>query len=297
MREFIFVTDSHIDSSSNVRVDSDYCQTILNKFEFVLECSKKWNAQLLIGGDLINKPNVPTWVLTKIITLFKEFKYKPITIRSNHQTLFASPDNDFKTGVNLLEKAGALIHLSDSSIYLEEGGERVRIINQRLIKDEGIPTIILYHGFLNKEDGPNTFLFEDIPQNDYTVVCLGHDHVEYEPVQFANSTIYRIGALVRAIRNDSEQRIPKLLRIRLRDGKFYTKLYEIPCAESALIFKSKKLKAEKSLDSYDDLIKQLADSGSSDMDLFDALNLVTDSETVTYLKDVLDRLENKHFNK
>lgn len=295
--EFVVITDPHLSSHSNVRVDSDYCGTIISKLNYVVECANKWDAHLLCCGDLFDKPTVPEFVKSALVKCFKQLKYTPITIRSNHDTLFNSADNDYKTSLYLMNEAGILDYLRNDVRYLEEGGERVRIINQRLVKDEGIPTIILYHGFLNKEDGPNTFLFEDIPQNDYTVVCLGHDHVEYEPVQFANSTIYRIGALVRAIRNDSEQRIPKLLRIRLRDGKFYTKLYEIPCAESALIFKSKKLKAEKSLDSYDDLIKQLADSGSSDMDLFDALNLVTDSETVTYLKDVLDRLENKHFNK
>nr|DAI54926.1 MAG TPA: nuclease1/DNA Complex, DNA binding protein-DNA complex [Caudoviricetes sp.] len=295
--EFVVITDPHLSSHSNVRVDSDYCGTIISKLNYVVECANKWDAHLLCCGDLFDKPTVPEFVKSALVKCFKQLKYTPITIRDNHGCLFNNADNDYKTSLYLMNEVGILDYLRNDVRYLEEGGERVRIINQRLVKDEGIPTIILYHGFLNKEDGPNTFLFEDIPQNDYTVVCLGHDHVEYEPVQFANSTIYRIGALVRAIRNDSEQRIPKLLRIRLRDGKFYTKLYEIPCAESALIFKSKKLKAEKSLDSYDDLIKQLADSGSSDMDLFDALNLVTDSETVTYLKDVLDRLENKHFNK
>lgn len=297
--DFVFITDPHLTSESNVRVDEDYCLTIIKKLDFAVEKANEWDAQLLIGGDLFDKPSVADFVKTSLIGCFKKAKYVPITIRSNHDTLFNSPKMDYKTSLQVLHESGILYYMRNEFLDVEvREGQKVRITNQRPMQDCGIPQIGLFHGFLNKEDGPNTFLFTDVPQEDKCIICLGHDHVPYTPVIYHNSTIFRIGSLVRAIRNDDELRTPQLLRIRLKsDGNWTTKLYDVPCTDASLIFKEKKAKKDNIERDYTELLDNLKNTQAKDMTLVEALRLVTTPETVAFMEDILNEVNNTKASK
>lgn len=292
--EFVFITDTHFRKSSNVRTDEDYLKSLCDKLQFVVDCANKWNATLIIGGDLFDTPSQPDLVKTAVIQVLMKCSKKPISISGNHDILFNNRDNNYKTSIYCLHAADVLRLLSpgEDSI-LVEGEQKCKIAVTRPMKDCGLPQLGVFHGFLNKEDGINTFLFEDVPQNDRCCICLGHDHVPYEPIKYNNSVIYRTGAMVRAIRNDSEDRIPQLLRIRLTDkGTWATKLYDIPCKDSSLIFKTKKAKAVKrDSGDYSQIIEQIRQVSEKEITFMSAIEMVANSETADYVRDVYNTVQ------
>lgn len=292
--EFVFLTDAHVRKSSNVRTDKDYLETICKKLEFAVQKANEWNAQLVMGGDFFDTPTVPDLVKSAVVKVLKKANKKPWTIYGNHCTTFNNVDNNYKTSTYLLnedETWSAFIEGEDF-IY-QEGEQKCKIAFSRPMKDEGIPQLGIFHGFLNKEDGMNTFLFEDVPQNDPCIICLGHDHVQYEPVIYHNSVIHRIGALVRGIRNDSEIRTPQILRIKLKkDNTWITKLYDVPCIDPSLIFREKKAKADKKDNDYQGIIDQIKAASSEDISLIQAVGMVATPETVEYIKEVLVDVKN-----
>jgi predicted phosphodiesterase len=283
MKEYVLITDPHFTASSNVRA-GDYLADLLKKLEYVIEKANAWDATIIIAGDVFDKPTVADFVKSALIEVLKKAKYVPYAIFGNHDTLFNSREKDYKTSMNLMCIGGHLRRLE-----YEEFEDHI-LTNRPAIVNAGKPQIGIYHGFLNKEDGLNTFLYDQIQTDDQCIVCLGHDHVEYEPVPYRNTTIFRIGALIRAIRNDSEKRIPKMLRIRITDkGTIATKLYDVECKSCELIFKEKMAKADPV--TYTDVINQIKGVTNKDMTLEEALPLVASAETSAYLVGVLRDLE------
>lgn len=292
--EFVLVTDCHIKKSSNVRTDEDYLGTLLKKLDFCIECANKWDARLVMAGDFFDTPTVPDLVKNRTIKVLKKAKKLPWTIYGNHCTLFNNPDNNYKTSTYLFDEAGVWKSFGsgDDFVYTENGIS-CKVAFTRPMINSDIPQLGLFHGFLNKEDGPNTFLFEDVC-DDNCAICLGHDHVPYEPIKYKNSVIFRIGSMVRAIRNDSEDRIPQLLRLRLKsDGKWAFKAYDIPCISPDLIFKEKKVKAIKNQDdNYAQIIEQMKMVSEKEITLVDAVKMVAKEDTVEYIKEVLNDVSN-----
>lgn len=288
--EFVLAIDFHIKHKSNVRTDDDYCGNLLKKLDWIVEKANAWNATLLLAGDFFDTPTVPDLVKTPVIEILLKAKKTPITIYGNHCTLFNSLENNKKTSTFLIDKAGAWKALvSGDDFIMEEDGQKVKIAVTRPMVDSGIPQIGLFHGFLNKEDGPNTFLFTDVPQNDPCAILLGHDHVPYAPVPYNDSVIYRIGAAVRGIRNDSELRNPQILRLKLKsNNEWATKLYDIPCIDPRLIFKEKKVRPDKSGNDYQAVIDQIRAASAEELTFEKAISMVADTETSLYLKSVLN---------
>ena len=136
------------------------------------------------------------------------------------------------------------------------------------VVSQGKPQIVLFHGFLNQEDGQNTLHFADIQTDEPTYICLGHDHVEYEPYVHGTSVkIFRPGSLLRGIRQDSQLRQPKLLHIRVKEGKLQNKSVPIPCRSHEEIFSTKEFKNSKAEvhKSYDEIISQIRDFQKTDL--------------------------------
>lgn len=295
MKDYVLITDLHLTAQSNVRT-GDYVEDLIFKFEDVVEKVNSWDATLLLAGDIFDKPTVADFVKAAFTRALKKLKNQAYAIYGNHDTLFDNTDKNYKTSLNLLVEAGTLIELKR-----EDFGNHVlkAITAGQPIEDEGKSQICLAHGFLNKEDGRNTFLFDQIRTDDNCVICLGHDHVQYEDVVYKNSVIYRIGAFVRGIRNDSEQRIPQMLRIRVKDdGSFATKLYPIRCRDPKLIFKEKSVKAQGgNAASYDDIINMIKTSVAEEQTLVQALRVVTTPRTVDYIDNILQDIKTKKESK
>ena len=194
-KDFVFITDLHIGAGTNVRTGDVYSD-LLSKLKFVRDYCNKFNCTLLIGGDVFDKPTIADVYKIPFIELFKSFNEIPYVIFGNHDRLFSSDENNFKTSLELFVKSGVfkLLDYVDFGDYI--------MTSRKPLKTCGKPQIFMYHGFLNKEDGRNSVFITDLNVTDQVLCLLGHDHVVYDPITFGTVRVIRPGSLLRGIRND-----------------------------------------------------------------------------------------------
>lgn len=298
MKNFVFITDLHINTSSKVR-NGDLVDDLSSKLLSVQQYCNENDAQLLLGGDIFDRPSLPDFIKSKFASIFKGFKYTPISISGNHDQLYANPEFNYKTSYNVFTSCEVLHDLDSADIDLGE----VYISSTLPVKDHGKPQIFLYHGFLNQEDGRNTFHFQDIePGIQHPVyICLGHDHVVYDPLQYTpNVKIFRPGSFLRGIRADSQQRNPTMLHIRVTDdGRLQNRLVPIKCRDANEIFKTKEVTISKSqqANTYQDIIEQIKNAQQTEMTFEQALAQVTSEEVVSFTMSLLNKAKLENSNK
>ena len=290
-KNIVFITDTHIALSSNVR-NGDYLQDIAEKLQFVVEYCNQNNADLLIGGDIFDKPSVPDQVKSKVISVFKKLKTKCYTIPGNHSMLYGNEEFNYKTSYNVLCESGLFEDISGTELDL--GPCYISSKLPVITKDK--PQIVIYHGFLNSTDKLNVN-FSDITATSPTYLCLGHDHVDYEVMPYTeNVRIFRPGSLVRGTRSDTHLRTPKLLHIRVTD-KLQFKYVDIACRNFNEIFKSKDYAVSSTQvhRTYDDVIAQIRSYQNEDMTLEQAISQVASPEINLYCLKAIEDIKNEKF--
>lgn len=294
--DLVFITDLHIGGSNSVRT-GDVFEDICNKLTYVISYCKTHNAKLLLGGDIFDRPTVPDYMKSKIISIFEPLKGSIYGISGNHDLLYNNTEYSYKTSFNLLEVSGVINNLDKGNVDLGE----VVLSSTLPVKDYSKPLVFLYHGFLNQDDGKCTFRFTDIePTTSHTYVCLGHDHDVYESLQYTQFVkIFRPGSLLRGIRNDSQLRVPNMLHIRVANGKLQQKLVPIKCRDCSEIFKTKEFSISQSQKSstYEDIINQIRNAQTSEVSFEQALNQVADEETVQFALSLLNKAKEENSNK
>lgn len=295
MNDFIFITDLHLQVSNNVRT-GNYLEDACTKLRWVVDYANSNDARIIIGGDVFHKPSVPDLVKNAVIPVLKSAIYPPLSINGNHDVLFNSSDYNYKTSYMLLCSAGVLDDMTESTIITPN----VVITNQVPIVQQGKPQIVIYHGFLNQDDGKWTFRYDDIAAGvtDQIVVCLGHDHVEYEPLKFSENIKYiRPGSFMRVTREDASFRQPKIVHIRYKDDRLYTKLVEIPVArkaEEVFTSKQKTITKAQQKDTYNEIINQLKNANVQNMSFPDALRTVTTETVCNYVFKSVEEFRNNN---
>lgn len=285
INDWVFITDLHITTSSNVRT-GDLVDDLSKKLEWVVDYCNDNNAALLLGGDLFDRPSVPDYLKTHFAKILCRVHNKVYSVTGNHCRLYNNNDYAYRTSYNLLAALGVFVDLDSiegvdfGPLYLTG---RVPVITRNK------PQIIVYHGFLNQEDGLNTFRFSDLQTEDPCIVFLGHDHVVYPVLQYTDKIrIYRPGSFQRNTREESQNRIPCLLHVRMINGSLKVKTVPIKAARLANeIFKTKVSDAASTrvvVDLYQDLIGKLQLTLSQEENLYALLSKVTDLTTVNYIK-------------
>lgn len=295
VKDFVFITDLHICSSSRVR-NGDVLEDIAAKLKFVVDYCNANEAILLCGGDLFDKPSVPDYVKSRLAPILKELTHDFYSVAGNHSRLYDNPEFNYKTSYDVWRSHGILKDL-DSVEGVDLGN--VFLTGQLPVKTRGKFQIVVYHGFLNQEDGRNTLHFDDIQTEDNTYVLLGHDHVEYEPVQYKeNIKIFRPGSLLRGIRQDAQYRNPQMLHIRV-NGKLQYKMVPIKCRDFSEIFKTKEAKVTQSQkhSTYEDIINQIRNAAQGDLSFEQAISQVADPEVVEFSKRLLTQANQENSNK
>lgn len=282
---WVFITDLHIKPQSNVRT-GDLVEDLSSKLLWVINYCNINNAALLIGGDLFDKPTVPDYLKAHFSRLFMQVNNGVYSVTGNHCRLYNNDEYAYKTSYSLLSSLGVYTDL-DSTEGVDFGS--VYLTSKVPVVPRNKPQIVVFHGFLNKEDGLNTFHFSDLQTTDQCLVLLGHDHTPYEPLQYTdNIRIYRPGSFLRDSREEYQDRIPQLVHIKLINNALKVKCVPIKAARPASEVFSSKLMQSKSTreinDLYAELIKKLEDTSLKEESLYDMLLKVTDSTIVFYIK-------------
>ncbi len=286
MKDFVVITDTHFTTSSRVR-SGELLDDLYNKLQFVVDYCNSNDAQLLHAGDLFDKATVPDLVKTKLAPNFMKLKYPMICINGNHDLLYSNVEYNYKTSFGLWESHGVIRNLDKKDIDLGD----VYLTSQVPITPKGKPQIVLHHGFLNKDDENWSFKFTDIQTKESTIIVLGHDHCQYDDIQYtSNVRIIRPGSFTRTNRASENQRQPQLVHIKLINGLLKSKKVEVPARPWEEVFKTKEVKITKAQqkDTYEDIINLIKSSQAQDLSLRDALTQVADPDVVEYAMRTLD---------
>lgn len=295
-KQFIFITDLHITTQSNVRT-GDYLSDIIKKLEFTVDYANKHDATILIGGDLFDKPSVPDFVKSAVGQVFQKAHWPIYCIWGNHDQLYSTHDKDDKTSYQLLCQFGVIRNLET-----EDYGDFV-LTSKKPLQTIGKPQLAMFHGFLNQEDKGWEVMFPDITIKDQAMVLLGHDHVPYEPLEYGSVRVIRPGSFTRVTRETASFRTPVLVHILVNtedpNRVFKFKLVPIEAARTPEeVFKEKKetISAEEK-GSYEEIVKSLMSVEQQDLTLMGAVNSVADAETAAYIKEVYDEVQNEKESK
>ena len=289
---FVFITDLHLTTSAGVRT-GDPLQDCLDKLSYVIDYANTSGARILIGGDVFDNPTVPYEAYTKVCNVLRRAKEVPLAIKGNHDQLFRCDDNDRKTTLFNAFQMGVLEELSGT---IDLGPCYVTSDKSLVNRDK--PQILVFHGFLNIKDGKHTLYADDlVGVTTPTIVLLGHDHVEYDPVTLGSCTVYRIGSMFRNRRVETSDRAPKMLDIRVTSSGFVTKLMEIPCRPVAEIFRETVGKSEKVEETdYMSLISELKEVSGEDLKLMSVVERVASSRVSEYMQSLLESAKVKNIN-
>lgn len=287
--QFLHITDTHFTSSSNTRV-GDYAEDLFVKLEYFVEKCNALKAVPLHSGDFNDKPSVPDYIKSRLISILKKLWTPLLCITGNHDRLYGSDERFYRTSLSVLAEAGVLRIINNRPVEFDDCYV-VPISTTTPLIPRSKPQIALGHGFLNQEDGLNTVYFQDIQSDDYNLIILGHDHMPYAPIPYRNTTILRPGSFARGIRTDSADRIPVMIHIRIHDGKPQYRELPIEVAKPVeLLFREKVFKVTKSEVSYESLIEQMKRTSSDDTSLENLLKMVADEETVQYISEHLNEI-------
>lgn len=290
--KLVFISDTHITTSAPFRV-GDPLQDIIAKLEFVIDYANSHNAVIVIGGDVFDKSTIPYEAYTAVCETFRKAKYIPWAIKGNHDQLFRCDDNDRKTTLYNAFKLGVLCELKEPVDF----GEFILTPDKSLINRDK-PQILVYHGFLNVKDGKLTVFIDELSGvTTPTLVLLGHDHVEYEPVTLGACTVYRIGSLFRNRRVETSDRNPKMLVVSVEGNKFNTELVEVPAKPATEVFRETVGKSDKVDESdYVALITELKNVNGEDVDLLSVISKIADARVCEYIESMLNESKIKNIH-
>ena len=286
MRNFVFITDLHLGAGAGVRTGDVYLD-LCGKVKEVVSYANEHDATILIAGDVFHRPTIADFYKTPFLKLFAEAKYKPVTIRGNHDELYRSRDNDCKTSYNLACQLGIFTSLDGRLIEFDD----FVITNDHQIKTFGKPQIGMFHGFLNAKDGGYEFMLDELTATeDPMIILLGHDHVPYEPLQVGNKVVLRPGSLLRSTRTQEHNRTPVLVHIVINNGEI--KYKEVPlrtARDYKEIFKEKQtaVSASEIDDQYAAVIERIKEIKGKDETLSSVLDKVCSFDTKMYILECL----------
>lgn len=268
--KYVFITDLHFQETSSVRTGS-ILEDLEAKLHYVVDYTNSIGGILLLGGDIFHRPSVTDTVKSTIIKELIRLDKTPYAIPGNHDILYNNDKYLYRTSYNVLVSAGIVKNL----VY-EEFEDHI-LTSQVPLTSKGKPQVCIFHGFLNIEDGRNTFRFTDIDTDDRCLVMLGHDHSVYDPIEYRNTTILRAGSFLRDSRQESSFRIPNMIEVTIDNGSVIYNLVPIKCRSSESIFKEKEVQVKLTYD-FNTIIDQLKNTTTGDLTLNQALQKVVPKE-------------------
>lgn len=282
--KFVFITDLHITGVCNVR-HGDPAEDIRDKLSYVVDYVNGIDGQLLIGGDLFDKSIVSDSVKSLIAPQFVRLKRRALCINGNHDRMYDNDDFQYKTSYNVFVSHGVITDITDTEVMYGD----VLITNKMPLTDRGCKQICLFHGFLNLEDGRNTFRTTDIhAKTDPIRIFLGHDHTVHDVIKSNNLEIHRIGSFFRMDRTAESNRTPQMAVI---DSDTMEVTYVPIKSRSAEDVFKERLDVVNDTKcaplTYASLIASLNGGVKDESSLMDALRQVADDETVRYIEMVM----------
>lgn len=104
MDKFVFVADSHFQGKRIETRTDDYCKSLFEKLDFVIDFCRKHNVGNLIhGGDLLNNPNISDLVAGRIAKALSKSKLQVWYTIGNHDITGKNPETYVNGKLHMFE--------------------------------------------------------------------------------------------------------------------------------------------------------------------------------------------------
>lgn len=248
--KFIFMTDTHGRTNNPVSRKDNFPETILKKIEWVIDYANSKNAQILHGGDWVNRPDTSPAYISKMCKIFKKAKYPILGILGNHDIYGYNPNTYYRTPLHIASSCNAFsiigedsININDSNVYisganstglLDKNGRTSEYYTPRKLipKEEGEIRIHIVHGFLTDHSWPEGVpytLIDAIEDTDADILLTGHEHTGYGIIKKCDTIFCNPGALGRVSASVGDvNRFVQIAEITVENGIFDVELVPLP---------------------------------------------------------------------
>lgn len=310
LKSLVVLGDWHFNyKSPSSRID-DFPNTCLEKLDTLLDiCLSRGYKDIVILGDVFNKPTQPIEFLYKVISKLDNFRNNNINIYGiygNHDLLFDKLDRASKTSLGLLFKTGFIKELQHES-FLSNSGYRISIYGYhypqiispiRALENTGDINICVCHRYYNYSYSNTSLTKNNIIDLDYDIYCTGHEHQPYELTKVDNKLVVRPGRFMRGTADnynieDTSVYMDVIKFTGEKDKPSIQVIREIiPTKSPSEIFSTKSL----SKDNSDKVLSSLSEKVSSlldKMDFKDSSNNIDIYQVLDELVEVDTRIKNR----
>jgi len=286
MSRFIIITDTHLALKMSNRTGS-FLEDCLAKIAEVIDMCNETGAILLHAGDVFHSSTVPDIVKSSLVDLIRNrLKTKMYVIYGNHDLSYGSYERSDYTSLGLLIKSG-VVELLDKPIFFEGFSLRSGLP----VENAGVQ-LCLAHKYFNYDNDPVWSCgYNDLPNGaEGSVLVLGHDHIEYDPLEHKGITVIRPGSLSRITRDDYRNHV-NVTALEFVDGRFTVSVTSLlkSSREYDMLFRSSTgVDVTKYYNSalrdlpkvYAEIAERLKGAASSEMEFDKVLTSVTDNADV-----------------
>lgn len=238
--KFLYFTDTHIKGTNPKNRKDNYYQTLINKFNEIIELCEIHNIDYVLhGGDWFDRPDTSPAIVREFSLLIKKINRPIFTIAGNHDIYGQNKVTISRTMLGLMDGIGIirLIDYNDNNcneVFLEKNNIKVQLIGSSyrydidnenkdayiVKKDKNVDyTINIVHGMLLDFKFMNTVQYTHIDQiinTEADLTLAGHYHAGFG-IHESNGKIFaNPGSLTRISNSNSEiSRMPKVIVIDL----------------------------------------------------------------------------------
>lgn len=224
MAKVLYFSDVHIMGVSPASRIDNFPETILNKLIEVREIGAREGVDaFLCGGDLFDSPNCPTWMVYKLVEIFKTYPAPIYGIVGNHDIYGWELKSIDRSQIGVLIAAGVYKSLDlmpateqlkigrfditggpldnkdasiDSLFRFVDANEDPDRISIHLIHHSILPSSRYLQGGIRVEDID--------PAVNLDLLLVGHVHMGYgEHVSAGGTCVYNAGSLARVTRDEN----------------------------------------------------------------------------------------------
>lgn len=215
--KFIYLTDPHVRVQSPTYRLDDYYKTILSKLDYARHLGEENGVVgTIIGGDLLDRPDVPYTTLSGLCEVLRKFKTPVYVVLGNHDVYGYNPNTFHRTALSVLEASGLIHRLSMEETVLEQDDTCVCLTgvdahsaldkNGQVSDYIDVPRIIdncvyihVVHGFLAVRPWPMVPVttIDSIINTNADIVLTGHEHSGFGVIEKNGRLFCNPGALGR----------------------------------------------------------------------------------------------------
>ena len=101
---FVFITDTHFTSQTPINRTDNLLDSLLDKFEYVLDYAKKKKTYVVHGGDFFDSPRVGDDVATRVSDLLYKYKVHVYGILGQHDLIGKNIESSSRTKMGLFKR-------------------------------------------------------------------------------------------------------------------------------------------------------------------------------------------------